>query len=430
MKYLPIDQQLFVENKKNFTAHLLPNSIAFFQANDEMPKSADMNFQFRQNADLFYLTGIDQEETLLIIFPDSPLPEYKEVLLLRRTNEVIAVWEGHKYTVEEAQAQSGVKTVMWFDEFESILHMLMTYAEHVYLNTNENYRAHPQVEDKNLRFAHELMRRFPVHQYHRSAPIMMQLRQIKSTIEVNLIKEAIRITAVAFERVLKFTRPGVTEYEIEAEITHEFLRNRSGGHAYTPIIASGKNACVLHYVENNQTCKRGDLLLLDFGADYGNYAADLTRTIPVSGKFTPRQKEVYNAVLRVQRQSMELLRPGTIINEYHKEVGKMMEQELLDLGLLKQAAVKKQDPEKPLYKKYFMHGTSHHLGLDVHDLGTRFAPIEAGMVFTCEPGIYIPEENIGIRIENDILVTNGAPVDLMAMIPVEVKEIEALMKRS
>lgn len=429
MKYLPIDQQLFVENRKNFVAHLLPNSIAFFQANDEMPKSADMNFQFRQNADLFYLTGVDQEETLLIIFPDSPLPEYKEVLLLRRTNELIAVWEGHKYTVEEARAQSGIKTVMWMDEFESILHMLMTYAEHVYLNTNENYRAHPQVEDKNLRFAHELMRRFPVHQYHRSAPVMMQLRQVKSTLEVTLIREAIRITAVAFERVLKFTRPGVTEYEIEAEITHEFLRNRSGGHAYTPIIASGKNACVLHYVDNNQTCKRGDLLLLDFGADYGNYAADLTRTIPVSGKFNPRQKEVYNAVLRVQRQSIALLRPGTIINEYHKEVGKMMEQELIDLGLLKKAAVKKQDPDKPLYKKYFMHGTSHHLGLDVHDLGTRFAPILPGMVFTCEPGIYIPEESIGIRIENDILVTDGTPIDLMSMIPSEVKDIESMMKK-
>ncbi|HUM45617.1 MAG TPA: aminopeptidase P family protein [Chitinophagales bacterium] len=429
MKYLPIDQQLFVENRKNFVAHLVPNSIAFFHANDEMPKSADMNFQFRQNADLFYLTGIDQEETLLIIFPDSPLPEYKEVLLLRRTNELIAVWEGHKYTVEEARAQSGIKTVMWMDEFESILHMLMTYAEHVYLNTNENYRAHPQVEDKNLRFAHELMRRFPVHQYHRSAPVMMQLRQVKSTPEVNLIREAIRITAVAFERVLKFTRPGVTEYEIEAEITHEFLRNRSGGHAYTPIIASGKNACVLHYIDNNQTCKRGDLLLLDFGADYGNYAADLTRTIPVSGKFNPRQKEVYNAVLRVQRQSIALLRPGTIINEYHKEVGKMMEQELIDLGLLKKAAVKKQDPDKPLYKKYFMHGTSHHLGLDVHDLGTRFAPILPGMVFTCEPGIYIPEESIGIRIENDILVTDGTPIDLMSMIPSEVKDIEAMMKK-
>lgn len=429
MKYLPIDQQLFVENRKNFVAHLVPNSIAFFHANDEMPKSADMNFQFRQNADLFYLTGIDQEETLLIIFPDSPLPEYREVLLLRRTNELIAVWEGHKYTVEEARAQSGIKTVMWMDEFESILHMLMTYAEHVYLNTNENYRAHPQVEDKNLRFAHELMRRFPVHQYHRSAPVMMQLRQVKSTPEVNLIREAIRITAVAFERVLKFTRPGVTEYEIEAEITHEFLRNRSGGHAYTPIIASGKNACVLHYIDNNQTCKRGDLLLLDFGADYGNYAADLTRTIPVSGKFNPRQKEVYNAVLRVQRQSIALLRPGTIINEYHKEVGKMMEQELIDLGLLKKAAVKKQDPDKPLYKKYFMHGTSHHLGLDVHDLGTRFAPILPGMVFTCEPGIYIPEESIGIRIENDILVTDGTPIDLMSMIPSEVKDIEAMMKK-
>lgn len=428
MKYLPIDQQLFIENRKKLTSLLLPNSIAFFQANDEMPRSADLNFEFRQNADLFYLTGIDQEESVLLLFPDSPLPEYKEVLLLRRTNEVIAVWEGHKYTIEEAQKQSGIKTIMWVDEIESILHMLMTYTTNVYLNTNENYRAQPKVEDKNLRFAHTLMHRYPVHHYHRVAPLMMQLRQVKSAMEVALIKEAIKITAAAFMRVLKFTRPGVMEYEIEAEITHEFLRNRSGGHAYTPIIASGKNACVLHYVSNNQPCKKGDLLLLDFGADYGNYAADLTRTIPVSGKFSPRQKDVYNAVLRVQRQAIDLLRPGTIIHEYHKVVGQMMEEELNGLGLLKKAAVKKQDPDKPLYKKYFMHGTSHHLGIDVHDLGTRFAPIQAGMVFTCEPGIYIPEENIGIRIENDILVTDGKPIDLMEMIPSEVKEIEALMK--
>lgn len=428
MKYLPINQQLFIENRKKLASLLLPNSIAFFQANDEMPRSADLNFEFRQNADLFYLTGIDQEETVLLLFPDSPLPEYKEVLLLRRTNDVIAVWEGHKYTIEEAQKQSGIKTIMWVDDFESILHMLMTYTNNVYLNTNENYRAQSKVEDKNLRFAHALMHRYPVHHYHRAAPLMMQLRQVKSAMETGLIKEAIRITAAAFMRVLKFTRPGVMEYEIEAEITHEFLRNRSGGHAYTPIIASGKNACVLHYVSNNQPCKKGDLLLLDFGADYGNYAADLTRTIPVSGKFSPRQKDVYNAVLRVQRQAIDLLRPGTIINEYHKEVGRMMEAELIGLGLLKQSAVKRQDPEKPLYKKYFMHGTSHHLGIDVHDLGTRFAPIQAGMVFTCEPGIYIPEENIGIRIENDILVTDDKPIDLMEMIPSEVKEIEALMK--
>lgn len=429
MKYLPMDQQLYIENRRRFAAQLPPNSIAFFHSNDEMPRSGDMNFQFRQQADLFYLTGIDQEETLLIIYPDCPMPEYKEVLILRRTNEMIAVWEGHKYTMAEAQFASGIKTILWIDELPSIQHMLMTFAEFVYVDTNENYRARPQVEDKNLRLAHELMRQYPAHQYRRSAPVMLQLRQIKSRTEVNIIQEAIRITAIAFERVLKFTRPGVMEYEIEAEITHEFLRNRSGGHAYTPIIASGKNACVLHYTDNNQPCKRGDLLLLDFGADYGNYAADLTRTIPVNGRFTPRQKEVYQAVLRVQKQAMSLLIPGTIINEYHKIVGQMMEEELIGLGLLKKAAVKKQDPEKPLYKKYFMHGTSHHLGIDVHDLGTRFEPIQSGMVFTCEPGIYIPEESIGIRIENDILVTEGKPLDLMDMIPAEVKDIEAMMRK-
>lgn len=428
MKYLPIHQDLFVGNRKKFCMHLLPNAMAIFQSNDEMPKSGDMNFQFRQHADLFYLTGIDQEETMLLLYPDCPLPEYAEVLLLRRTNEKIAVWEGHKYTIEEAQAQSGIKNVMWIDELPSILHMLMGYADHIYLDTNENYRAAPQVNDKNLRFTHELMSRYPLHQYHRGAKIMFELRQVKSDAEVALMKEAIRITDLAFRRILKFIKPGVMEYEIEAEISHEFLRNRCTGHAYSPIIASGKNACVLHYIENNQRCNDGDLLLLDFGADYANYAADLTRTIPVNGKFSPRQKDVYNAVLRVHRQAASMLRPGTIINEYHKEVGKLMEQELIGLGLLNKDEVAKQDPEKPLYKKYFMHGTSHHLGLDVHDLGTRFAPVQAGMVFTCEPGIYIPEENIGVRIENDFLVTNGDPIDLMAMIPVEVKDIEEMMK--
>jgi Xaa-Pro aminopeptidase len=429
MKYLPADKSLFVENRKKFAARLLPNSIAFFHSNDEMPRSGDSNFQFRQNADLFYLTGIDQEETLLILFPDSPLPEYKEVLLLRRTNETIAIWEGHKYTVEEAQAQSGIKNVMWIDELESILSMLMIYAEHVYLNSNENYRARPQLDDKNLRFTHQLMNRFPLHQYHRAAVIMAQLRQVKSEEELKMIREAIRITDIAFRRVLKFTKPGVTEYEIEAEITHEFLRNRSAGHAYTPIIASGKNGCVLHYIDNNQVCNDGDLLLLDFGADYGNYAADLTRTIPVNGKFTARQREVYEAVLRIQKQAIQMLRPGTVINEYQKEVGKLTEEELIKLGLLKKQEVAQQDPDKPLYKKYFMHGTSHYLGLDVHDLGTRFEPIQPGMVFTCEPGIYIPEESIGIRIEDNILVTDSDPVNLMSMIPVEVEEIENLMKK-
>lgn len=429
MKYVPIPHALFVENRKKFCAQLLPNSIAVFNANDEMPRSGDSNFQFRQNADLFYLTGIDQEETMLILYPDSPLPEYREILFLRRTNEVIAVWEGHKYTIEEATRQSGVKSVFWNDELESILPMLMTYADNVYLNLNENYRARPQVEDKNLRYTHQIMRRYPLHKYQRSAKIMSQLRQIKSKTEVDLIREAIRITDLAFRRVLKFTKPGVQEYEIEAEISHEFLRNRSGGHAYTPIIASGKNANVLHYIDNNQQCNDGDLLLLDFGADYANYAADLTRTIPVNGKFTSRQKEIYNAVLRVQREAIKMLRPGTIINDYQNEVGKLMEQELIGLGILKKEEVQKQDPAKPLYKKYFMHGTSHHLGLDVHDLGTRFESIQPGMVFTVEPGIYIPEENTGVRIEDNILVTEGDPINLMSMIPIETGEIEEMMRK-
>ncbi|MBA3648685.1 MAG: aminopeptidase P N-terminal domain-containing protein [Chitinophagales bacterium] len=429
MKYPPLPKKVFIENRKKFSQQLLPNSIAIFLSNDEMPKSGDSTFPFRQNADLFYLSGIDQEDTMLLLYPDCALEEYRETLLLRRTNEVIAVWEGHKYTIEEAREQSGIQQVMWIDELETILHMLMVYADHVYLDSNENYRAHPQVNDKNLRFTHQLMDRFPLHQYHRSAQILLPLRQIKSETEINLIKEAIRITAAAFDRVLKFVRPGVTEYEIEAEITHEFLRNRSTGHAFSPIIASGKNTCVLHYVDNNQTCNDGDLLLLDYGADYANYAADLTRTIPVNGKFNVRQKDVYNAVLRVQQEATKMLRPGTIIHQYHDEVGKIMEKELIGLGLLKKEEVEQQDKMKPLYKKYFMHGTSHHLGLDVHDFGSRFHALQPGMVFTCEPGIYIPEEKIGIRLENDVLVTEGDPIDLMSMIPVGAEEIEALMQK-
>jgi Xaa-Pro aminopeptidase len=430
MKYLPIDPNLFIENRKKLAAKLPPGSIAIFMSNDQFPRSADGQYMFRQDADIFYLTGIDQEDSMLILYPDCPRTEYREVLFLRKTSDLIAVWEGHKYTIEEAQKVSGIKQVMWNDEFNTVLNMVMIYAENVYLNLNEHDRLVNEVPYKNLRFTLELKEQFPLHNYHRAARLMHDLRSVKSETEIALIKNAVTITEKAFRRILKFMKPGVMEYEVEAEITHEFLSDRATGHAYAPIIASGKNACVLHYVDNNQECKDGEVLLMDFGADYANYAADLTRSIPVNGKFTPRQKEIYNAVLRVMVAARNLLRPGLDLHDFNtKTVGKLMEEELIRLRILNADEVSKQDPEKPLYKKYFMHGTSHYLGLDVHDVGYRFATVEPGMVFTCEPGLYIPEENIGIRIENDILVTNGDPVDLMASIPIEAAEIEELMKK-
>ena len=396
-------------------------------ASDEMPRSGDQSFVFRQNPDLFWLTGIDQEKTILILYPDCPNPLYREALFLRKTNEVIAVWEGHKYTMEEARATSGINKIFWNDSFEMVLPSLMTYCESVFLNFNENDRFESFVPYKDIRFANELRYHYPGHPIHRLGPIMSSLRSIKSQIEVDLTQKACNITRDAFLRVLNFVQPGVQEYEIEAEIIHEFIRQRATGHAYTPIIGSGKNACVLHYIENNKTCLDGDILLMDFGAEYANYNADLTRTLPVNGRFSPRQKDVYNAVLRVMKSAIKMLVPGNTLMEYNKEVGKIMESELIGLGLLDKNDVAKQDPENPLYKKYFMHGTSHHLGLDVHDLGPRYQPMQVGNLFTCEPGIYIPQEGIGIRIENDILITENGQLDLMADIPLEVEEIEDLM---
>ncbi|MEN9330999.1 MAG: hypothetical protein RLZZ94_89 [Bacteroidota bacterium] len=427
MRYLPIDNKLFIENRERYKAHLLPKSIAFFNANDEMPRSADQNYPFHQHPDLFYLTGIDQEQTLLVIFPDAPLPKYREILFLRKTNEHIAVWEGHKYTKEEARAASGIQTIMWTEDIPSVIPMLMNHCMNVYVNLNENDRFSSEVPYKELRFSNEMKAKYPAHFFHRSGPIMAQLRAIKSDFEIQVMQRAIDITEKAFRRVLRFVKPGVMEYEIEAEITHEFIRKRATGHAYTPIIASGPNANVLHYIDNNQECKDGHVILLDFGAEYGNYAADLSRSIPVSGQFTERQRDVYNAVLRVMKQATAMLVPGNTIEKYHGEVGKIMEEELIGLGLLNRDEVKKQNPDMPLYKKYFMHGTSHFLGLDVHDIGNRYEPMKAGMVFTCEPGIYIPEEGLGIRLENDILITSKEPIDLMANIPLEVEEIEELM---
>ncbi len=429
MKYIPASSSLFIENRQRFISKMKPNSMAIFHSNDQMPRSGDQTFYFRQNADLYWLTGIDQEDTMLILYPDSPRPEYREVLLLRKTNEVIAVWEGHKYTIEEAKKASGVKNIIWNEEFDTIVNVLMVYAENVYLNLNENDRAIIKVPYRDLRFANELQSRYPLHNYERGGRLMNELRSIKSEGEIKLIREACSITEKAFRRVMKVMKPGVMEYEIEAEIISEFVRNRATDHAYYPIIASGASACVLHYVENNKECKDGDMILMDFGCEYANYASDLTRTIPVNGKFTPRQKEMYNAVLRVMKQAKQMLRPGKILNDLNNEVGKIMEGELIKLGLLNADEVKKQNPDAPLYKKYFMHGTSHFMGLDVHDIGNRYGQMKAGMVFTCEPGIYVPEENIGIRIENDILITDKDPIDLMSTIPIEVEEIEDLMKK-
>ena len=427
MKYTSIDKALFEGNRKRFAAALPAGAMAIFNANDEMPRSADGNFPFRQNADLFYLSGIDQEETVLVVFPNCPNPAFSEALFLKQTDEHIAVWEGHKYTKEEARAASGIQNIYWISEFPKVLPMLMNWASSCYLNANEHDRYVHTVPYRDLRFSNEVRQRWPLMRYERSAPIMQQLRQIKSDAEIVLMQQAMDITEKAFRRVLKFVKPGVMEYEIEAEIQHEFLRNRATGQAYGSIIASGPNACVLHYVDNNMACKDGDLLLMDFGAEYANYAADLTRCIPVGGKFTKRQADVYNAVLSVMKFATSRLVVGNRIDDYHKEVGLAMEEQLIKLGLLDAAAVKKQDPERPLYKRYFMHGTSHFLGLDVHDVGNKFEPMKAGMVFTCEPGIYIPEEGLGIRLENDILITAKGNVDLMARIPLEIKDIEALM---
>ena len=427
MKYLPIDNHLFTENRKRLKNLLPKGALAVFNANDIMPTNADGTMPFKQNSDLFYFSGVDQEETILVIFPEAANPAHREILFVRETNEEIAIWEGEKLTKARATEVSGVKTVFWTSQFEQIFHSLMQQAETVYLNKNEHARASSPVETRDDRFRKWCMEKYPLHEYHRVAPFSTALRAIKSPLEVELIQTACNITEGGFRRVLEFVKPGVMEYEIEAEYLHEFIRNRSKGFAYEPIIASGFDSCVLHYVNNNKECLDGDILLMDVGAEYANYASDMTRCIPVNGKFTDRQRAVYNAVLRVMREAIQMLQPGTLHEEYHKEVGKIMESELIGLGLLDKHDVAKQDPKNPLYRKYFMHGTSHHLGLDVHDVEDRNRPFEAGMVLTCEPGIYIREENLGIRLENDILITEDGPVDLMKNIPIEAEEIEELM---
>jgi Xaa-Pro aminopeptidase len=429
MRYKKISSELFISNRKKLVKELKPNSLVAVNANDVMPTNSDGTMRFRQNSDLFYLSGVDQEETVLVLCPDFPDEKYHEVLFLRETSEHIATWEGHKLTKDEARERTGIQTVLWTSEFHKIFNMMMVMGdvENVYLNTNDHYRADAQVESREARFVKWSKEKYPLHHYERLAPIMHRLRSIKSKFEISLLQEACDITAKGFERLLKFVRPGVKEYEIEAELAHEFLRNGSRGFAYEPIIASGANSCVLHYIDNDKVCKDGDILLLDVGAEYGNYNADLTRTIPVNGAYSKRQKEVYNAVLRVQKAAIKLLKPGVKYYDYHKEVQQITEAELIKLKLIDKTDVKNQDKDKPLFMKYFMHGTGHQLGLDVHDVGSMYHKMQVGQVWTVEPGIYIKEEGIGVRIENNVVIQKDGVIDLMKKIPVEAEEIEERM---
>ncbi len=428
MKYDRINKELYIRNRSKFISQLEEGALAVFNSNDIYPISADSTMPFQQHRDILYLSGVDQEESILVLFPGSKNENHREVLFLRETNAHIAVWEGEKLDKQMAYETSGIKTVYWLEQFQSIFKQMMAEASTVYINTNEHLRANTEVETREDRFIKKLKIDYPAHQYRKSAPIMHRIRSVKEQEELELLQKACTITEAGFRRLLGFVQPGVWEYEIEAELAHEFLRNRSKGFAYTPIVASGKNACVLHYIENNKQCLDGDVILLDVGAEYANYASDLTRCVPVNGRFTARQKQVYNAVLNVKKEAEKLLVPGTILADYHKEVGNIMERQLLDLGLIDQTDIKNQKPEWPAYKKYFMHGTSHFLGLDTHDVGIWNEPIQAGMVFTCEPGIYIPEEGLGIRLEDDLVVqASGAPFNLMRNIPIEADEIESIM---
>ncbi|QNM85104.1 aminopeptidase P family protein [Polaribacter pectinis] len=430
MKYNPIDSQLFIKNRKNFASQMKPKSIAVFNSNDIYPISADSTMPFEQHRDILYLSGVDQEESILLLFPDCPNEDLREVLFVRETNDHIAVWEGEKLTKEAAFKTSGIKTVKWLQDLEKTLFEMSTYADTFYINTNEHYRASVETETREDRFTKWLLAKYPAHSVAKSNPILQRLRSVKDQIELDLMQHACNITEKGFRRILNFIKPGVWEYEIEAELLHEFVRNRSKGFAYTPIIASGNNANVLHYIENNQECKAGDLILFDIAAEYANYKSDLSRTVPVSGRFSDRQKAVYNAVNHVKKEATKLLVPGTLWKEYHVEVGDIMTAELLKLGLLDKADVQNEDKNWPAYKKYFMHGTSHHIGLDTHDYGLLHEPMQANNVFTVEPGIYIPEEGFGIRLEDDVVIQQkGEPFNLMGNIPIEADEIEDIMNQ-
>ena len=428
MKYHQIDRNLFIKNRAKFISQMKPNSVAVFNSNDIYPVSADSTLPFAQHRDILYLSGVDQEESILLLFPDAPYQNLKEILFLKETNEHIAVWEGEKLTKERAFEVSGIKTVFWLTDFEKILKEVMAYSEIIYINTNEHYRASVETETREARFVKWWKNNYPAHQVAKSNPILQRIRSVKESEELDLIQTACDITEKGFRRVLNFVQPNVMEFEIEAEFAHEFIRNRSNGFAYTPIIASGNSANVLHYIENNLQCKNGDLLLLDVGAEYANYSSDMTRTIPVSKRFSARQKAVYNAVLHVKNEATKMLVPGTLWKQYHVEVGKIMTSELLTLGLIDKADIQNETDEKPAYKKYFMHGTSHHMGMDTHDYGLLHELMKPNMVFTVEPGIYIPNEGFGIRLEDDVVIQeSGEPFNLMRNIPIEADEIEMLM---
>ena len=427
MKYTQLPKELYIRNRKKFADLMNPSSVALFHSNDIYPTGADSTMPFRQHGDILYLSGVDQEDSVLLLFPDSSNPAHREILFLKETNEEIAIWEGAKLDKNQAFEQAGIKTVYWKQDFERVFKSIMAEAETIYLNTNEHLRADTTVETQSDRFNKWVKNNYPAHKTDRSAPILHKIRSIKEKEEIDQMQRACDITKAGFERVLKFIKPGVMEYEIEAELAHEFIRRGSRGFAYTPIIASGFSACVLHYIENDQACKDGDVILMDVGAEYGNYASDMTRCVPVNGRFTDRQKQVYNSVLSVMKQASNLLRPGVMLADYHKQVGELMTKELLDLKLIDKHDIEKQDPNWPAYKKYFMHGTSHYIGLDTHDYGMWHEPISAGNAFTVEPGIYIREENLGIRLENDIIIKEDGYRDLMGHIPLEVEEIEDLM---
>jgi Xaa-Pro aminopeptidase len=428
MKYTQIDSNLFIKNRKKFVAQMRPKSIAVFNSNDIYPIGADSTLPFEQDRDLFYLSGADQEETILLLFPDAMDQKHREILFVRETNDHIAVWEGAKLTKEKATEVSGIETVYWLTEFDKIFFDLMTEADTIYFNTNEHYRQAVETQTREARFIEKVKKEYPAHQWAKSNPILQNIRGVKEPEEIELMQKACDITEKGFRRVLKFVKPGVWEHEIEAEYLHEFIRNRSKGFAYSPIIASGNNANVLHYLENNKQVNDGDMILMDLAAEYANYSSDMTRTIPVNGRFTARQKEVYSAVLRVKEEATKMLVPGTLWAEYHKEVGKLMTSELIGLGLLDKADVQNENPDWPAYKKYFMHGTSHHIGLNTHDYGELKKPMKANMVFTVEPGIYIPAEGMGIRLEDDVVIQEkGEPFNLMRNIPIEIEEIEELM---
>lgn len=429
MKYLPLNPEIFVQNRERFARQMQKNSIAIFVSNDEVPSNGDAIYSFKQNSDLFWLSGITQEDSMVILFPDNPDPKYREVLVLVRPNELKEKWDGKRLRVKEAQDISGIKTIVWLDVADGLLQPWIHLADNIYLDSNENDRKASMVRSRDYRFIDEMKSRYPLHNYLRAAKIMKELRGIKTALEIEVMQKAIDITENTFRRLLKFITPGVMEYEIEAEIFHSFLSQRATGQAYGSIIASGDRARTLHYVSNNAECKDGELILMDFGAEYGGYCADLTRTVPVNGKFTRRQKTVYNSCLHLHNYAKSILKPGISILDYTDKVGEEATQQFLKIGLLRKSDVKNEDPENRAYRKYLYHGISHHLGVDVHDLGTRTEPIKAGMVFTIEPGIYIEEEQMGIRIENNFWITRNGNKDLMKNIPITAEEIEALMKK-